>query len=752
MYIDSEGMMRRVADGERIIGASSVILAFLGLFLFLAPFERGLFVGHEVDFEESLFIALSCTFIALIFISIYFYRNWQMVSHRDILSILIWLIPLSYWISSIDAVTNHWSETEVYIKAAWVVFFIIGAYFTRSPKGLQIVQLMLIGSGYIVMIHGLLNWLENAHYSDAIIAGRLSGVFQYPNAYAAYLIALLLCSLILIHATTNKLHRILHTFLLIPTFLSLLLTLSRGALIIFFLVMLFYMVIIPWYRQITSIVVMGIAGISAMFLYGRLMNIRDKLTMNFSMEASLNGWLLVFGISAIASVVIYIVVQMLAKFLSNKFEYEREWGWKNLAFPAVILLVLFGFFFLLTADSALLQLLPESLRARFEGINAQSTSVYLRNVLFEDGLKLASDFPLFGAGGGAWSVLNAFYKSYPYTSTRVHNFYIEHLLESGWFGFSILIIFLMYIAVLFVINLFKSVRRSDYEHSRLVFPVFSIVILGHSFLDFDMSYFYLSAIVFLSLGATVAVADEPILNIRTMLGKNTLLLIKKGYIAVLIFIAFTLLIHSFTALRADASYKSAWNILMTDGNYDEFQAHMDRALSRKSSHPDYNNFQAQVLFNLYQQTLDEGVLQRLERSLDSMEHSVPYSKRKIELEYELAMELQEYDRALKVVSNAIHHYPWDISLYERAVALYILLGNMSDMNSQYNYLYLEEANSLIDQIIWRESIIDQLPEMEREMSRGVYGMSENLRENKQLLDKIYKHKAVNENELEKPVQ
>jgi hypothetical protein len=174
-----------------------LIMAFVVLFMFIAPFYKGLFNGGSWTFEGPIYWSVMWSSIVLLLISIYFFKHWILEDTRDVLSILIWLIPLSYLISSWNAASYHSAINGVYIHVMYAVFFLIGLYFTRSKLGFSIVQYSIVGSGYMLVIYGFLNWFGNVEYKDAILGNRLSNVFQYPNTYAAYLIALLFATLFL---------------------------------------------------------------------------------------------------------------------------------------------------------------------------------------------------------------------------------------------------------------------------------------------------------------------------------------------------------------------------------------------------------------------------------------------------------------------------------------------------------------------------------------------------------------------------
>jgi Lipid A core - O-antigen ligase and related enzymes len=708
-----------------IFAATSV---FVVLFLFLAPFHKGLFVGYEFAFERPLFIALICIFITLVFICVYLYRDWHVASHGDILVALIWIIPISYSIATIEAITSHWAFLEAFVRLGWGVFFVLGYYITRHSAGYKLLLFALIGSGYVVVMFGLLNWFGNAHYKDAILAERLSSVFQYPNAYAAYLIAIAICALIMVQSSRKKKYVVFHACMLVPVFLSLLLTLSRGALLVLFIVLIFYLALLPWKRQLLSVVELGIVGIAAFAVYGFAVKTRAQLLENDSPGVSLVGWLLVLGIAAIASLIVLGVNLRFGR--SDNHKADKLWSPRRLALPVVLVSSGLALYVLILSSFPFSKILPAEIAARLEGVNLQSTSVFLRNTLYEDAIRAGADYPVFGAGGGAWSVMSESFKSYPYSSSKVHNFYIETYLESGWFGVIVLMAILCYVFVLLIAQIKKKIRETNEDIRWLIFPVFSIVILGHSLVDFDMSFFYLSSLVFLTLGATAAISNRPIAVVR---GKGR---VTKVFASGLFLVAIFMIYKCIAALRADEYYRSSMNVLAEEGRYDAYQSAIEQAESLRPGHSQYLLSMAQLNQLMYRETKNESFSRTAEYALNKLQAIDPYNIEAVEINFDLNMDRMNLDRAHEVLERAVELFPWTIGFYEKAIELNLRLGTDSTLSDDRRSDYLREARWLANEIVRRIEVIDRLPETERVMSRGVFGLNDNLQTQLQLLDAI----------------
>jgi O-antigen ligase len=701
---------------------------FVVMFLFLAPFHKGLFVGYEITFERPLYISLVCSLVCLTFICVYLYRDWQVGSHGDILVVLIWIIPISYFIASLEAITSQWAFIEALVRLGWGIFFVLGYYITRHSAGYKILLFALIGSGYVIVMFGLLNWFGNAHYKDAVLADRLSSVFQYPNAYAAYLIAIAICALIMVQSSRKKRVLVFHAFMLVPVFLSLLLTLSRGALLVLFVVLIFYLALLPWKRQLISVMELGIVGIAAFVVYSFAVKIRGQLLENYSPGVSLRGWLLVLGVAAIASLIVLGVRQRFGRLDNNK--ADKLWGPKRWALPVVLVSLGLALYVLILSNFPFSKILPAGIAARLEGVNLQSTSVFLRNILYEDAIRAGADYPVFGAGGGAWSVLSESFKSYPYSSSKVHNFYIETYSESGLFGVIVLIAILCYVFVLLTGHIKKKIRETNDDIRWLIFPIFSIVILGHSFVDFDMSFFYLSSLVFLTLGATTAISNRPIAVIWSK-GRVT-----KVFASGLFLVAIFMIYKCILALMADEYYRSSMNVLAATGNYDAIQSAIEQAESLRPGHSQYLITMAKLNQLMYRETKNESFSRTAENALNKLKAIDPYNIEAVEINYDLDMDRMNFDRAYEVVRRAVKLFPWTIGFYEKAIALSLRFGTDSSLSDDKRSDHLREAGLLADEIKRRFEIIDRLPETERVMSRGVFGLNDNLQAQLQMLDAI----------------
>ena len=126
-------------------------------------------------------------------------------------------------------------------------------------------------------------------------------------------------------------------------------------------------------------------------------------------------------------------------------------------------------------------------------------------------MKVLADYPIIGAGGGAWASLYEQYQNNPYTSTQAHNFFLQYLIEVGIIGFLVFMSFIVYIFYKYI----RGYVQTDDEgrNSHFLYLILVLSILIHSILDFNMSYVFMGILVFLGLGGMASVMNsKPIKN------------------------------------------------------------------------------------------------------------------------------------------------------------------------------------------------------------------------------------------------
>lgn len=139
--------------------------------------------------------------------------------------------------------------------------------------------------------------------------------------------------------------------------------------------------------------------------------------------------------------------------------------------------------------------LPTSLVTLIKNINPKNKGAWERGVFILDGIKLAKENFWFGAGGNAWEYIYGTVQNYDYYATQSHCFYTQVILEHGFIaGISI-----FGIIVCMIIYSIKYLKKQNDAQYVMILCAIGILIL-HSAMDFDMSFFYIKIIAFALIG------------------------------------------------------------------------------------------------------------------------------------------------------------------------------------------------------------------------------------------------------------
>ena len=598
---------RAKANGTITTEKSSVIfwilVVFTGLFMFWAPFQRALFNGGTYDFERTIYSASVWSSIILLLIAILAFFVFKLKEQKDVLTILVLLMPLTYVISLSNSASHYLATNMVYIQMLYATFFILGVFLTKNKLGTSILASLLIISGYFIVLFGLLYWLGNGNfaghlvgwfalmdaanpylYRDAIMTDsnglRLTSVFQYANTYAAFLITLSLGALFFI-VKSRKWYVVLpHAIMLVPIIVSFWLTLSRGAIVVIpvvFLIMLFFFSIS---RQILALIQFGLAFAASLVILEKVTDIGIGLQKQPSASESWHGWWILLIASVVFAVLAIVIQRFGAPWLERitaRFD-SKKYATFILPIAAIVVGVVGAI--LILSDTGFKNILPDNVKTRIENINFQQHSVLERGTFYKDAVKLWSDYPIIGAGGGAWASLYEKYQNNPYTSRQAHNFALQYLVEAGALGFLAFIGFVIAVMVFYIRSYIKNSHEKRDQH--FLFFIVTISLLVHSMIDFDLSYVYLGAILFLALGGMLSNSTSAPIRL-----KSDSLALHKMFPALLAVLSIVMFYISAQLVSANSSYKQTLEVVKKSQDYNQIVAPLDKAISLHPAHPDY---------------------------------------------------------------------------------------------------------------------------------------------------------------------
>ncbi len=694
-----------------------VPILFVVLFLFVAPFSRGLFNGGSWEFDGPIYKALICSAVGLIVLSIYFLKNWKLNDHRDLLSLMIWLIPVSFLVSTANAASLYSALKSINIHVMYAMFFVIGLYFTRNKWGLNAILYAIMGSGYAIVIFGLLNWLRNAHYKDAVLDNRLSSVFQYPNAYAAYLIGLFLSSLILLELSKKWYVSMLHSFMLVPLLLSFLLTLSRGAIPVFIIVMVVYLLFLPFVRQILHLFYILLTGLATILILGNITSYRYQLNVEFNLSLSLKGWFTIIAISLILSAILYLIRKYMTVWVEKREVQQKSRQFIQFIIPAVIIVVSIASVYVLLGDSTITNILPGIFQDRLQSINISDNSVLSRNAFFSDAFDVIRNNPLIGVGGGGWSSIYSTYQSYVYTSNQAHSFYLQYMVETGWIGFLLLFTLLIYVIYKFVRH---YASNANFSYERLVFALIAFAFLIHSIIDFNMSFLYVGALVFLCLGGMVSFESSQLQAPSSKWLKR----LKIAFPILVAGISVCTLIYSVQMMNATEAYAKTTQLARQTNDYNEITRQLNKALDEKPTNPDFVVAKLDLVYQAYNQTKDNKYYDEALIWLNKMATNEPYNRQLLEREYLLYMSKGDLESSSNNISRQLMIAPWEISYYERKASLEFDLGYQLKQKKDEQWInHWDRALSVYKEWLVKREQIKGMPEYQKSESMEFYQSS-----------------------------
>ncbi|MFH5181187.1 O-antigen ligase family protein [Paenibacillus sp. TAB 01] len=703
-----------------------LLTCFVVLFLFWAPFQKGLFNGFTADFERPIYSATLWGFIALIAASIYFFYNWKLKDHRDILSIVVWLLPLTYLLSKLNEASRYYATNMVYIQMLYAIFFILGIYLCKSAIGNRILTYSIMASGYVVVWFGLINWVgykqfagnlvkwfvdlgDPSGYRDAVMSAsnelRLTATFQYANSYAALLIALLFGAAYLLVNSRKAAAIAVNGFMLVPIIVSFFLTLSRGAIVLLPVVLLLILPFMKLTKQIFMLLYLVIASVISVLILSKITAIGEQFYLHQSLAQASTGIWILLGASLGCALLLWLFQKFVYPTVERIVESKIRIKYANILLPAVALVVGGLGVLLLFGNIGVTNLLPDYIKQRIESINFNTHSVIERGLFYKDAVKLFEDYPLLGAGGGAWAALYEKYQSYSYTSRQAHNFFMQYLVETGIVGIVVLIGFLLYNFILYIRN---CIKNSEKELDRHVFFVIALSLLIHSTIDFDLSFVFLGILVFLCLGAMVSNIS---LSGPKFIKEGSLPYINKSYPAALLLLSVIMFFLSAQSLNANSLFQSARAAASGQKSVNEIFTPLNKALSIKENHPDYLAFENSILLQGYQQTKNEQFFTQLMNQINQSKADEPHNRYLVDQEIQAYLLKNQLSQALNVVKTQIDNYPWDIDMYEKRINFDFALAEQARINKDQSLMkqYWDDAYAVHNMVLSKVEELGKLP-------------------------------------------
>jgi len=694
------------------------------IFIFAFPYQRALFNGYSVQFEANILEAMFFIFPLFLFALVHIFRSWQLSRTQSVLSIAILLLPLIYWISSFSAVSTHSAQVMTLVSCMFAALFILGVHLSDTVISRKVLEHGLLLGGYSIVIFGLFNMFGHIYYPDAIwyTSGtyRMASVFQYSNTYAGFLLALFLCAAYMAVHDIRRFTMGLHAFMLVPIWLSFMLTYSRGALVFVPLLVLMILPFLRLAKQIKFVITLLVSLLASFailnFVSSRYIHIAEIVlpdsndgsgsTIGLFDHHAWQGWLsLIVAAGVVTAVILF--MNSRAAWLESRIAALSNRKFSTLMIPAFSIIAgLAGSALLLFTNLASF-LLPASIAERLQNINFNQHSVLERVTFYEDALKLVTDYPLLGAGGGGWSALYEMYQNNPYVSRQAHSYLMQTLVEIGWIGCFVLVSIL---GITYYIYLKQYLKDSNSDRSHFIFFIFSAAILFHSMIDFDMSFVYIGCLVFLSLGAMAAVYKSDTLWLQRLKGLNGKW--KYAFPSLLLMLTLVVLYQAYTEYSAYRQFRHSTNMAVEEkGQLHQLLGPLNAAIERSPANPTYQLLKIDWLNQAYRQTGDPQYPQAIRDQLAALTSYEPYNRDVILAKYRNFIDLGEYNLAIESLEEGIKKFQWDIKFYEAAMMEYLEAGRRSkESNPLQATEDWERGLALFESVKERKLLLEELPE------------------------------------------
>ncbi|MDR6720350.1 O-antigen ligase family protein [Paenibacillus sp. 2003] len=685
------GKQRKTSSEVRTSSTSPLLWTLtIGLILFLlwSSFQVALFNGQLLQFEGPIYWAVTITaLLFIIWVAVYF-KQIKLETHQDWLKIVVILLPLTYVLSLLSAVSDYLSVNMILIQCIYAMIFVMTMYLLKNNKINHIIQSSLIGIAYVIVGFGLLNWLGASNlagklvgwFSSGVVNGiynqtiwndangpRLASVFQYPNTYAAFLMAFLFIAIFSMIRSKKVYTQLLHGFMLVPILLSLLLTLSRTGLVMMPIVFVIILLLLKPAKQILWFMYLAISGIGTIAILNPVNTAGLELQQKFNAGLAAKGWIYLIAASIVVAIIIWAIQRWFAPKLETKLQ---PWGQRkgaSLWIPLGSALLAIIAAVLLLATSVR-NILPDSISTRLENINFQQHSVLERLTFYKDAAKVIADYPLIGAGGGAWTALYEKYQNNPYVSAQAHNFFMQYLVEVGIIGFIIFMSFILYIFYKYVRSYWR--RDENERESHFVFFILSMTILVLSLLDFNMSYVFIGMLVFIGFGGMAAAIDpRPVQRFKVSSSAARGIYISIAGVSIIV-----LLIVSVRFLQANHYAYAAKEVAEISQSFEEIKAPLDKDLAIRSAHSDSLLTLSSLYQQGFQQTQDDQFYNAGVDLLRKGLKAEPYNKGMVKQLIQLYELKGDNEQAYTLQKEYANNYIWDMEWYEKLISRSFDLG------------------------------------------------------------------------------
>ncbi len=478
---------------NKLLTVENIIFAILMFIIFIAPYFRGLFFR-----ENYLAVNLICTVLLLALLIKHLAYKDVTIPNRPI-DLLMWGLPLAYLLAFFVAVDPGMARDELLRNINYVVIYYILLMTIKTKAHLQIVLASIVATAVWVALFGYGVGMGTWEFNAALSGTRIQSVFQYANTLGAFLGGAILIALVQalnsdqskegnVGIKKNSAFTALYLAAATVLFSVFLLSYSRGAWLVFAVVYIIALIIIPLKDKLVYLVYTAIIVVPSLFVVIKANPVIKAVNAVNSGQQDVvipsGGWL-----ALVAAVAAAAVAAFAYSWLHNSSKADRKKFLITQGATALLIVI------------SLVAIVPQAVNflgseqspvqtivTRAETILSfeEDRSASTRFAFYQDALKIYQDYPILGAGGGAWRALFEKYQSYNYWSTQAHTYYLQLAVETGTVGIIALIAIITAFLVA-AIYLLRKTRGTPSNYLIMASILAFIMLMGHNFIDFNMS-------------------------------------------------------------------------------------------------------------------------------------------------------------------------------------------------------------------------------------------------------------------------
>lgn len=408
-------------------------------------------------------------------------------------------VVAAYFLSMFVAVSGDVAIQAWLLRCLYFLAFWSAAELALPSERARAVLLhgVLLG-GVVVAATGLIGAAGGVPADAFFVGRRIYTSIQYPDAAAAYLAAVALISVGMAASVAIPWRRTAYVAVAALCLLTFLFALSRGATLVFVPVAVLFLAANG--RRVADVLAAFAAAAIGMAA-GAVPFARGLAAAAARAHAP--------GVAALPPGVEPTVVAIV---LTLVVAVTLDQGWQRMRrLPAeryrIAAAGAVGVLLLGALVAGLKLHLAQTVLGRLGKDSLLQYNAWSRIAWWHDGLKMALARPFLGWGGGGWSAAYRLYQSYGYSSTQVHNGWIQTFVATGavgllcWLAFWGLLLWTAWVAY----------RRARPEDRPVVLGLLAACILigGHGFIDFTLALGGISLSLFVAAGLLRSAALAP---------------------------------------------------------------------------------------------------------------------------------------------------------------------------------------------------------------------------------------------------